>query len=140
MRLSKLFRLLFAPTPEEQGERGEDKVSATLKRFDPIGKDGHILRNLYVPVAKDNTREIDLLCVTAKGLIVVESKDYAGYIFGDEARQNWTVTLNGGRRGIEKHHFFNPIWQNNAHIMRLRNTLDMIFRCFQSSYSQIEVR
>ena len=95
-----------------------------------FGKRGRILRNLYVPYGSGGTREIDLLFITAKGIFVIESKNYKGYIFGSEDRQEWTVTLYAGksftgRKRTNKYHFFNPVWQNDAHIKALRRYLGM---------------
>ena len=110
-------------TPEERGAEGESTVSSFLKTFAPIRDSGHILSNLYIPSGQGDTREVDLLCVTTKGLIVIESKNYAGWIFGSENQQRWTVTLYAGHGETEKYKFFNPIWQNNAHINALKRYL-----------------
>lgn len=123
MSLRKLLKSIFGQSPEDKGLREENRVSKALRAFDAIEMEGHVLRNLYVPSGHGNTREIDLLCVTTKGLLVIESKNYAGYIFGDENQQNWTVTLYAGHGRTEKHRFFNPIWQNNAHINALKHYL-----------------
>ncbi len=58
------------------------------------------------------TTEIDLLLIHPKGLFVFESKNYSGWIFGNEVYQNWTQTLPKGRRGdVHKERF-----DANAHI------------------------
>jgi len=53
------------------------------------------------------------------GVYVFESKNYSGWIFGDEKHKNWTQVLGRGN----KNKFFNPIWQNKGHIKALRNLL-----------------
>lgn len=76
-----------------------------------------VFKNLLVPrmTGPTATSEIDLLMVHEKGIFVCESKNYSGWIFGNESQQNWTVSLKGGR----KEHFYNPIKQNRAHVRAL---------------------
>ena len=49
-----------------------------------------------------------------------ESKNYSGWILGDEKSKNWTQTLPQGKGRSHKEHFFNPITQNKVHIKWLR--------------------
>lgn len=74
------------------------------------------IHNCYLPVENGFT-EIDLLLIHETGLYVVESKNYSGWIFGDEKQKEWTQILAGGK---QKNRFFNPIWQNAGHIKALR--------------------
>lgn len=74
------------------------------------------IHNCYVPV-KNGFTEIDLLMIHETGLYVVESKNYSGWIFGDENQKEWTQILAGGKT---KTRFFNPIWQNAGHIKALK--------------------
>ncbi len=121
--LSDLWGALFS-TPEYLGRSGEKSAAQKLKWVNFCGYRGTILRNVYVPKKNGETTEIDLLYLTQKGIFVLESKNYAGYIFGRERNQNWTSTLYAGRdwlgrKKVEKHHFYNPIWQNQSHIRYL---------------------
>ena len=43
-----------------------------------LGRDGKILRNVYVPKENGETSEIDVLYITQKGIFVIESKNYSG--------------------------------------------------------------
>ena len=120
--------LLNEATPEEKGRSGEQGVKNSLKRMSYFGKEGRILRNVYIPAGEDRTTEADLLFITVKGIFVVEVKNYAGYIFGSEKNKNWTVVLYAGKRfeikRTEKHQFYNPIRQNRSHINCLKRFLD----------------
>ena len=73
-------------------------------------------------IKKDNNgfSQIDLVLVTSEGIIVIEVKDYSGWIFGSGNNTNWTQVLSYGKR---KYKFYNPIKQNNNHINELRKTL-----------------
>lgn len=116
MKLKKLFF-----SPELAGKQGEIKTAVKLNWINILGKSGRILQNVYVPMGNGSTTEIDLLYITQKGIFVIESKNYTGYIFGSEKNKNWTVTLYAGkdwlgRKRVDKYHFYNPIWQNRTHI------------------------
>jgi hypothetical protein len=73
-------------------------------------------------IKKDNGEfsQIDLVLVTSEGIIVIEVKDYSGWIYGSGNNTNWTKVLSYGRK---KYKFYNPIKQNNNHISELRKTL-----------------
>lgn len=74
------------------------------------------IHNCYLPSDKGFT-EIDLLMIHETGLYVVESKNYSGWIFGDEKQKEWTQIIAGGKK---KNRFYNPIWQNAGHIKALK--------------------
>lgn len=78
-----------------------------------------LLTNIYIPKGDGTTTETDLLMLHETGVYVFESKNYSGWIFGDEKNKNWTQVLGRGN----KNKFFNPIWQNKGHIKALRNLL-----------------
>ena len=58
--------------------------------------------------------------MTSEGIIVFEVKNYSGWIFGSGNNTNWTQVLSYGKR---KYKFYNPIKQNQNHIIQLRKTL-----------------
>ena len=60
-----------------------------------------VLTNLYLPM-KGKTTEIDLLMLHEKGIFVIESKYYSGWIFGSEDQLKWTQCFRNGR----KEHFY----------------------------------
>lgn len=116
-----------------KGTRGEKLTENRINLSKLFGKDGEVLRNIYVPKGNGETSEIDVLFVTKKGIFVIESKNYSGYIFGSEENQKWTVTLYAGkgflgRNKIEKHQFYNPIKQNKTHIKYLDQYLGNNYR------------
>ncbi len=63
------------------------------------------------------TSEVDIVLITQKGVFVFESKNYSGWIFGDEKNKNWAVSLPNG----EKNQFYNPIMQNKTHLKWMSN-------------------
>lgn len=115
-------------TPQKLGREGEEQIARKLKRINFHGYHGKILRNLYVPKGNGETTEIDLLYLTPKGVFVIESKNYSGYIFGNEQNANWTSALYAGKgwfgqQKYKNHSFYNPIWQNKTHIRYLKNLI-----------------
>lgn len=102
-----------------KGKRGEELSARELKFTRFCGIEGEILRNVYIPKENGETSEIDLLFITNRGIFVIESKNYSGWIFGDEKSTFWTVML----PNKEKNRFYNPIKQNKSHIFWLHQYL-----------------
>lgn len=94
------------------GKRGEKLTERELKLVSLFGRKGMTLRNIYIPKGNGETSEIDQVYITQKGVFVFESKNYSGWIFGDEEAMYWTVTL----PNRQKNRFYNPIKQNRTHI------------------------
>lgn len=94
------------------GQRGEKLTERELKLVNLFGRKGKTLRNLYVPKDDGTTSEIDVVYITQKGIFVFESKNYSGWIFGDENGMYWTVSLPNS----QKNRFYNPIKQNRTHL------------------------
>ena len=101
---------------ESIGEHGEKLTERELKFIRLLGRKGKILRNVYIPKDNGETTEIDVVYITQKGIFVIESKNYSGWIFGDEKGTYWTATLQNG----QKNQFYNPIKQNKTHIRWLQ--------------------
>ncbi|MGD1820087.1 MAG: NERD domain-containing protein, partial [Pleomorphochaeta sp.] len=94
------------------------EVEYNNRKFEKAGET-HILTNVYLPKRNGETTEVDLLCINKKGIFVFESKNYSGWIFGNEKYKMWTQSLKGGK----KYKFFNPIMQNKSHISAINNYL-----------------
>lgn len=94
------------------GRRGEKLTEKELNLVKLFGRNGKVLRNIYVPKQNGETSEIDVVFITQKGIFVIESKNYSGWIFGDENDVKWTSVL----PNKQKNSFYNPIRQNRTHI------------------------
>lgn len=117
MHFSKDFKLLFDLfLNPDLGTYGEALTETRLRVLNLFGKKGMILRNIYLPKTDGTTSEIDLVFITQKGIFVMESKNYSGWIFGRESDPYWTQSL----PNRTKYRFYNPIWQNDSHIKWLR--------------------
>lgn len=106
----------FLKTILDKGNYGEFITFTYLEKLDFYKR---IMTNLYLPKADGTTTEIDLIMITFTGMYVFESKNYSGWIYGDEKHKNWTQTLENNK----KNQFYNPIWQNKGHIKALNNVL-----------------
>ena len=94
------------------GKWGEDLIEEKLRYINKkINEKGKILRNIYLPKYNGETSEVDVVFITQKGIFVFESKNYSGWIFGNERNEYWTVTLPN-----EKNQFYNPVMQNRTHL------------------------
>jgi ssDNA-binding Zn-finger/Zn-ribbon topoisomerase 1 len=101
------------------GQYGEKLIEKNLNIIRLLGRHGKILRNVYIPKENGETTEIDVLFITQKGIFVIESKNYSGWIYGDEWDTYWTASLSNG----EKNQFYNPIRQNETHMRWLEHYL-----------------
>ena len=108
------------------GQFGEYLIDYALQS-NGIEGERVVLTNLYLPM-KGKTTEIDLLMLHEKGIFVIESKYYSGWIFGSEAQLKWTQCFRNGR----KEHFYNPVKQNRTHIRALAEYLSMPEEAFSS--------
>ena len=115
----------FVKTIFNAGNNGEYLTFAKLEK---LKGDNKIMTNLYIPRKDKITTEVDLIMISQTGIYVFESKNYSGWIFGNEKQKNWTQTLQNGK----KHKFFNPIWQNNTHINALKYALELEEDIFKS--------
>ena len=115
----------YFETMTDPGRKGE---YLTYRDLESLGDQHKLLTNVYLPKGDGTTTEIDLIMISETGIYVFESKNYSGWIFGDEDSRNWTQSLKGGK----KYRFYNPIWQNKKHISHLKNHLGLGSEVFRS--------
>ncbi|AEE15602.1 NERD domain-containing protein [Treponema brennaborense] len=98
-----------------KGSVGEFKVNTILSflNFECISLHDMMIRN-----SKGSTSQIDHLVLSEYGIFVIETKNYKGWIFGNEKSEYWTQVL-----FKEKHKFRNPVKQNWSHIYALKDIL-----------------
>ena len=118
---NSVFDTLF-----DDGKYGEFLIYSCLE---DLGDAHKLLTNIYLPKVNGTTTEIDLIMISATGIYVFESKNFSGWIFGDENSKYWKQIFRGGRH----YQFYNPIWQNKKHISVLKQHLglgDEVFRSY----------
>ena len=77
------------------GSYGEYCIFKLLKSYESQG--AKFLFNVYLPKGENETTEIDVLMICSQGIYVFESKNYSGWIFGNEKYKMWTQTLPQGK-------------------------------------------
>ena len=108
-----------------KGEQGE----AMLRQHTDLSladKGYHALHDLLIPLY-ESTTQIDHLYVSRYGIFVVETKNYAGWIYGDAEQKQWTQVLYQ-----QKRRFYNPLKQNETHIKALAYLLKLPMDKFHS--------
>lgn len=110
----------YFQTPKGKGKIGEFVVKILLGRNKPR-KDKYSVHNLTF-LDGNKSVQIDHIVVNKCGIHVIETKNYAGRIYGDEYKKEWTQVLSFGK---VKHKLHNPIHQNYGHIMSLKTVLNI---------------
>ena len=99
-----------------KGWIGEKRVGFKLKAL-ARRYAGFVINDVTIPDEETSrTSQIDHILFTRYGIFVVETKNYSGYIYGDDSQSQWTQVLSYGR--IKKS-FYNPVKQNAVHCLRL---------------------
>ena len=102
--------------PQLKGYVGEQRIR---KLLDSLGEDYTVFNDIYVPKKDGKTTQIDHVLLSPYGIFVIETKNYTGWIFGQEQQKNWTQTIYN-----KKSRFYNPIMQNNTHVKALKHYAD----------------
>ena len=106
--------IIVLRTPKGKGALGEFKVNRTAKKY------GILFKNYIIKDDMDFTHQIDTILVSSKGVFVIETKNYAGRIYGDDNSREWTQVLNYGK---EKNRFYSPVKQNESHCYQVSKIL-----------------
>lgn len=120
------FNIYKFPDRDEASIKGEQGEQEVIRLLSKLKLHGHILNNVYIPT-RSGTAELDIIYVNQYGIYVIESKNYAGFILGDDKYNNWVVQYRKGQGEKQnKFNFYSPVRQNEAHIKHLRNTLPTV--------------
>jgi hypothetical protein len=107
-----VFRLFKAKI---KGIVGEKTISVFLSRLDPTK---YTVINDLMLSTEGKTSQIDHVVVSNYGIFVIETKNYKGWILGDERGEQWTQVIYK-----RKEKFYNPIRQNYGHVQALKQNL-----------------
>lgn len=107
--------ILKINSPRIKGIIGEFNVNTRLKF---LGNEYIVLKDILIKSSNNSTSQIDEIILSEYGIFVIETKNYKGWIFGNEKSENWTQII-----FKEKYNFRNPVKQNWSHIYALRNIL-----------------
>jgi len=98
-----------------KGALGESRVRRRLRALP--GEDFAVISDLLLPT-NAGTSQIDHLVVSRSGVFVIETKNFSGWIHGNENSEYWTQTKYKTRTN-----FRNPVKQNWAHVYALKEVL-----------------
>lgn len=85
-----------------------------------LGKNSKVLRNVYVPYAKDTkTTEVDMILLMNGNIFVFEVKNYSCTIVGKQSEKDWKTIYTKDKT----YTMYNPIMQNRGHISTLATYL-----------------
>lgn len=101
--------------PRIKGAKGEYKIEKLLRKLKK--NEYKIFNDIYLEV-NGKSSQIDHLIVSIYGIFVIETKNYQGWIHGNEKSEYWTQSIYK-----EKIKFRNPVKQNWSHIYTLKNIL-----------------
>ncbi len=119
--------IVFFRTPVGKGIWGEFQVRLVLGKNKQDKK--YVINDLMI-VNEGKSSQIDHLIIARTGIFVIETKNYAGRIYGQENQHDWTQVLSYGK---VKNKFYNPILQNKTHIYALSQIIGRK-DCFESIY------
>lgn len=103
--------LIATVTDLNRGNNAEHNMILQLLKSGIAPTD--IYHDLLLVSNNGRTAQIDIVCITQIGVLVIEVKDYSGWLYGSVHQNQWTQVLNYGK---EKYKFYNPILQNKTHI------------------------
>ena len=98
-----------------KGDWGESRVAKRLRKLK--GEEYLVLNDLLLKTNRGSS-QIDHIVISQYGIFVIETKNYSGWIFGNEKSEDWTQSIYR-----KKTKFRNPIKQNWSHIYALKDVL-----------------
>lgn len=102
--------------PKIKGYFGEKSVALFLSRLD--SSKYKTINNIMLQTGK-GTSQIDHVIVSSYGIFVIETKNYKGWIVGNEFDDYWTQVIYKRKEKLR-----NPIKQNYGHIQALKGVLN----------------
>lgn len=115
--------------PKWKGKVGEKLVKRILSKLDP--KSYYVLHNVTVYTEYGDTTQIDHIVIAETGVFVIETKNYEGWIYGNEKSARW-------KQGIfrKKSSFQNPFHQNYKHIKAIEWLIEQQLPCIWQHFIQ----
>jgi hypothetical protein len=121
--LGTAFRIFLLP--KIKGYIGEASINFAIKRrLDPAVYT--LIPDVMLPTP-DGTTQIDHIVVSRYGIFVLETKNYKGWIYGDEREAQWTQVI-----FKRKERFQNPLRQNYKHTKTLSDLTGIPDHYFKS--------
>lgn len=97
-----------------RGRRGERRVSS---RLFSLPSEYHVFNDVHIEV-QGRSVQIDHIVASRYGIFVIETKNYTGWIYGNDNSEFWIKNMYGN-----KYQFRNPLKQNYSHVKSLQALL-----------------
>ena len=111
-----------------RGKAGESNVSFILHT---LPQEYLVIDDVTIPdqgaADKGYTTQIDHVVVSPYGVFVIETKNYRGWIFGNEDSKKWKQTF----KTTEAQYLYNPVKQNWGHVFALAERLRLNVKVFR---------
>lgn len=99
---------------------GEAQIRRSLAEYCE-NREAHVLSNVTLRLEDGSTTQIDHVLVSTKGIFVIETKHYKGWIFANVKAKAWTQTIYH-----VKYKFQNPIHQNYKHVKAIQKLCEFL--------------
>ena len=116
-------------SPEQKGIKGERDVHRILSK---LPEEYHVMDDVVLKKGQSTT-QIDHIVVSKYGIFAIETKNYRGDIYGNDASQQWTQIIKTDvtymRKWyktytyITKNRFYNPVKQSMGHVNGIKTNL-----------------
>ena len=113
-------------TAFQRGEEGEASISALLDEL--VDESSYVLNDLVIDEGGIHT-QIDHIFISLGGIVVIETKNLSGRIYGKDNSAYWLQVLRNGK----KYKIYSPILQNETHMRAIRTILK------ENGYRKIEL-
>ena len=102
---------------KKKGREGEEKVKSFLKKYAKIHR-LKLTNGIYLPMYNDCC-EIDHILFGDFGVVVIETKNISGKIFGNDKDKFLVHQI-----GTKTHKLYNPVLQNETHCKNVTHHLN----------------
>lgn len=99
---------------------GEALVRYSLEEYCE-NNNAHVLNCVTLCLEDGSTTQIDHILVSTKGIFVIETKHYKGWIFGNAKSKAWAQIIYKN-----KYTFQNPLLQNYKHVKAVQNIFEFL--------------
>ena len=107
--------LLKINQPKRRGRQGERIVETITAKLP--NKKYVTFHNLVLPIDNEIT-QIDTIIFSVRGIFVIETKNYTGWIFGGYRQEQWRQVIYN-----RTYYFMNPLRQNYKHTKAVQQLL-----------------
>ena len=99
------------------GKTGEFWTKRELRK---LNKEYKIINDIMIRTSDGSTHQIDHIVISKYGIFVIETKQYNGYLIGNDYDKKWRFKTNR-----KTYYINNPVHQNYGHVQALKEILNI---------------